>query len=73
MDTLLDFLSQIALPLVMIHAVPVVAFLVPPATFLFALLLLLEAIKALRKSQPWLPALLKSGCYFVFFLKLVLL
>jgi len=55
------------------HAVPVVAFLVPPATFLFALLLLNEAIKALRKSQPSLPAFLKASCYMVFFLKLVLL
>ena len=54
-------------------AVPIVAFLTPPATLLFALLLLFEAIKALRKSQPCLIAFLKAGCYIVFFLKLLLL
>jgi hypothetical protein len=55
------------------RSAPIVTLLVPPATLLFALLLLFEAIRALRKSQPCLTSFLKSVCYFVFFLKLLLL
>jgi len=64
---------EVILPAILAHVVTATAILAPPATLLFACLLLHEAIKALRGAKPWLPGLLKAGCYFVFFLKLILL